>query len=91
MTKSEKDMLDKLISEIRTSQASHGDKLDRVVASVENLREVLLGDGSEQKPGLHMRVDRLERNERLKSKMLWTVATGTFGLVLKTIWSWVRS
>ena len=83
-------MLDKLMSEIKESQASHGEKLDQVVNSVNQLREVLLGDGSEQKPGLHMRVDRLEQKERLKGKMLWTVATATIGLVAKAIWSWVR-
>jgi len=90
MTKSEKEMLDKLMSEIKTSQASHGEKLDRVVKSTDELREVLLGDGSEQKPGLHMRVDRLEQKERLKSKVLWTVAGSTLGLLVKTVWGWVK-
>ena len=90
MTKSEKEMLDKLMSEIKASQASHGEKLDNVVKSMGELREVLLGDGSEQKPGLHMRVDRLEQKERLKSKVLWTVAGSTLGLLVKTVWGWVK-
>lgn len=83
-------MLDRLMSEIKEGQASHNEKLDTVVKSVDNLREVLLGDGSEQKPGLHMRVDRLEQKERLKSKVLWTVAGSTLGLLVKTVWGWIK-
>jgi len=90
MTKSEKEMLDRLMSEIKEGQASHGEKLDRVVKSVDSLHDILLGDGSENKPGLHTRVDRLERTERLKGKVLWTVAGSTLGLMVKTIWGFLK-
>jgi len=79
-----------MLGEIKEAQAIQGQKLDVMSKSVEQLREAILGDGSEQKPGLHMRVDRLEQKERLKGKMLWTVATATFGLIVKTVWGWLK-
>lgn len=90
MTKSEKESLVEMISEIKQDHAIHTEKLDRVIKSIDSLNLVLLGDGSEQKPGVHMRVDRLEQKERLKSKVLWTVAGSTLGLLVKTVWGWVK-
>lgn len=46
------------------------DKLDRIA-------EVILGDPTNiDKPGVMIRLDRLERSDKSKSRIIWILATG---------------
>lgn len=47
-----------------------GEKLDRIA-------EVILGDPTDiDKPGVMIRLDRLERSNHAKTKVMWILATG---------------
>ncbi len=46
------------------------DKLDKIA-------EVILGDPTDvDKPGVMIRLDRLERSEKTKTRIMWILATG---------------
>ena len=53
------------------------EKLDR-------LDEAVRGNG---KPGIQLRLDRLEASERSRSRLLWLIAGAALTLAVNTIWA----
>lgn len=70
------------VQELAKSQAVQMEILERLETGVNGLYEHLLGNG---KPGLIVRVDRLEVWDKMKNKVLWlllgVVTTGAAGWV----------
>lgn len=65
--------LDKIAASIKDLQQcmqSMQDKLNKIM-------EIIIGDlADETKPGMHIRLDRLEQSNKLKNKIICLLATG---------------
>lgn len=62
-------------------------QLDRIEERIESIHNTLHGDGSESKPGLVVRVDRVEQTHKLAK---WLTAT-TVGAAITSIVAAVKS
>jgi hypothetical protein len=58
-------------------------KLDHMADQIDRLDTAIRGNGH---IGLNGRVDRLERSEATRSRMLWTIMTTTVGLAGHAVW-----
>lgn len=57
-------------------------KLDDMKSDLKIIREALMGDPTDQtKPGMIIRIDRLERSEATRTKLLWVLVTAFGGLL----------
>ena len=70
---------------------SHSNQYDRVCkgqfssihTKLDRLDEALRGNG---KPGIQLRLDRLESAEAVRSRLLWLIAGGTTTLAASALW-----
>jgi len=63
-------------------------KLDRALEQIDKLVQILIGDSTDiTKPGVMIRLDRLERSDRNKTKIIWALATGMVAVCGKTLLS----
>jgi hypothetical protein len=67
------------------------DILKPIVQRQDEHHSTLFGDGSEHRQGLRVDVDRLKQIEGGRSRHFWAVYTVLIGLILKDLWTWVRS
>ncbi len=76
---------DNLIREMHAEQAVQRTQIEGIVSGVSDIKRSLIGNG---KPGLVVRMDRLEQKDVFQSKVLWTVfgliATAVIGLFFAT-------
>ncbi len=73
---------------------ANGDQYERVCkgefasihGKLDKLDEAIRGNG---KPGIQLRLDRLESAEAIRSRLLWIIAASTVTLALAGIWKLV--
>ena len=70
------------ILDVAKNQAIQSEKITNIELACVDIKHCLLGNG---KPGLVVRTDRLEQNEKFRSKMFWFLMTIVFGIVAKMI------
>ena len=58
-------------------------ELAELHAKLDRLDEAIRGNG---KPGIQLRLDRLESAEAKRSKLLWIIASSTVALALNPLW-----
>lgn len=62
------------------------EKLDDMQIDLKVIRQALMGDPTDQaKPGLIVRIDRLERSEATRNKLMWALVTAFGGLVAERL------
>jgi hypothetical protein len=55
-------------------------------AKLDRMDEAIRGNG---KPGIQLRLDRLESSEAVRSRLLWIIAGSTVTLALSALWKLV--
>jgi len=70
------------------------DELENIVKSIQKKLDaialVILGDPPDvTKPGVMIRLDRLERSDRTKTKMLWLLGSGMVAAAGKILFSYL--
>jgi len=48
-------------------------KLDTIIKKLESIEGLLFGDGSDDKPGMRLDVDRLKRSRAAHNAVLWVI------------------
>jgi len=70
-------------------QPQHWDsQLAAIRAQLYRIDQAIRGDG-EKSPGLCMRMDRLERCEAVRGRIMWATAMGVLMLLLNRFWSFL--
>lgn len=63
-----------------------GSKLDDMRNELHIIRKAVVGDPTDSsRPGLLMRIDRLEQTEKTRARVLWAVVTGIVGLIIERL------
>jgi len=82
-------------SEIRTQLArliegreADSEKLDQLAEKQDELmRAIYVGNG---KDGIMVRVDRLERAERTRARVVWVAVSATIIFAVTAFWNWIK-
>lgn len=64
-------------------------QLDRIEKRIEDIHEVLHGDGSDGNPGLKIKVDRLVQDANRRGWMAKTALGAAIAALLSTIGKWI--
>lgn len=75
---------DNLIRELHAETAVQRTKIEGIEEGVHDIKQCLMGNG---KPGLVLRMDRLEQKDKTRSRVLWTI----FGIVTTAIVGFVAT
>ncbi len=63
----------------------------RVLAALDRIDEAIRGNALGEKPGILLRLDRLETAATTRARLLWLIAASTVAAAVGTVWKLIAS
>lgn len=76
---------DQFLWGLKAQIGSIDEKCDNIAAEQTEIKNIVFGDGGDDKPGLRVRVDRMEQRGKIAGAVAGAAATGVVGLFIERV------
>lgn len=79
--------MDSLLFDVNNKLVEISTRQEVMARDLTEVKTAVLGSG-ENEPGIRLKVDRLERSEHTRARLLWLTITAFFTVIAERIYSW---